>query len=198
MKLFREVLGGEGGGDKKYEIVRFRIYNIQNGRNGCLELALCGMNRANFDLYILQETNITDRVYVRKSVVYCAIELDASIRHCTGVAHFYKESPRFAVKSHQQHGPNVAISQLIMGGRCWHVMGCYLAPRYASTLERVVAAIGQQPRGTELFVAGDFNTDLESPGGHECNEAISEYMAIEGLEYMTDHFLSRKLLWDRY
>ena len=38
--------------------------------------------------------------------------------------------------------------------------GCYLAPDDARTIERVVTALGDQPRGTALVVAGDLNTDL--------------------------------------
>ena len=33
-------------------------------------------------------------------------------------------------------------------------------PDNAWTIERVVTALGDQPRGTALVVAGDFNTDL--------------------------------------
>ena len=36
-------------------LIRFGTYNIRNGRNGGLELALRGMSQANMDLGIFQE-----------------------------------------------------------------------------------------------------------------------------------------------
>ena len=58
----------------------------------------------------------------------------------------------------------IAVSfQLASGGQRWHIVGCYLSPYNASTIEGVVAAIVQRPRGGALLVVGDFNTDLENP-----------------------------------
>ena len=56
-------------------------------------------------------------------------------------------------------------------------MGCYLAPENASTIDNVVAAISQQPRGATLLVVGDFNTDLDAPKGRERDEGIAAAMA---------------------
>ena len=47
-----------------------------------------------------------------------------------------------------------------MGRRRWYSIGCYLAPDNARTIEQVVTAMGDQPRGTALLVAGDLNTYL--------------------------------------
>ena len=46
------------------------------------------------------------------------------------------------------------------GRRRWYIIGCYIAPDDARTIERVVTALGDQLRGTALLVAGDFNTDV--------------------------------------
>ena len=75
------------------------------------------MAYANVDLGLLQETNITDGVYVQESAGFCVIALDVLIRHHWGVALFYKESPRFAVDSYQQHGPDVISFQLMADGQ---------------------------------------------------------------------------------
>ena len=45
--------------------IRFRTYNIRNGRKGGLESALRGMSQANMGLGILQETKTTNGVYTR-------------------------------------------------------------------------------------------------------------------------------------
>ena len=78
-----------------------------------------------------------------------------------------------------------------------HVMGFYLVPCDASTLERVVAAVGQRLKGVELLVVGNFNTYLEFLDRHDRDEVIVSEMAMEGLEDMKEHFLPRKLLWNR-
>ena len=52
-------------------------YNIRNARNGGLEAALRGMEQANLNMGILQETNITDRVYTRASAGYRIVATDA-------------------------------------------------------------------------------------------------------------------------
>ena len=59
--LYRRLQRG-GRPDKKEEVIRFRSYNIWNGRNGVLELALRRNYHANIDLGILQETKVTGGV----------------------------------------------------------------------------------------------------------------------------------------
>ena len=71
--------------------------------------------------------------------------------------------------AHRHHGLNIARFQMATGGRLCHVIGSYIVPHGASTLERVVAAIGHIPWGAELLIAGDFNADLSAPDGNECN-----------------------------
>ena len=67
------------------EVIRFGTYNIQNFRNGGLELALHGMAQANVNLGLLQENNITDGVYVQDSAGFPVVALDAKSRHHRGV-----------------------------------------------------------------------------------------------------------------
>ena len=80
------------------------------------------------------------------------MSLHQTLRSATsgGGGLFYKESPRFEVEDHQQHGPNVIRSQLVTGGQNWHMLGCYLSPRDVSTLESVSAEIGHGP---ELWIS---------------------------------------------
>ena len=66
------------------------------------------------------------------------------------------------------------------------------APDDAQTIEQVVTALGDQPIGTALVVAGDFNTDL---GDMECDGRGTEIAAAiteAWLEDMAAHFLPRK------
>ena len=67
-------------------LIRLGSYNIRNGRNLGLELVLRGMSQANLDLEVLQETNITDGVYVHGSDGYSIIAMDVPSRHRNRVA----------------------------------------------------------------------------------------------------------------
>ena len=156
------------------------------------------MAQANVDLGPPQDTKLTDRVYARESAGLHIVVSDALSRHRGVVALFYKDSPRFAVETHQQHGLNIVSFQLVMGRQRWDVVDCYLTQHDVSTLERVVAAIVHQPRGTDLLVASDLNADLESLDGNKRDESISSAMAMEVLEDMEEHFLPLNLLWTRY
>ena len=95
------------------------------------------------------------------------------------------------------YGPNVISFEVVTSRRRWYIIGYYLAPDNARTIERVITAMGDQPRGTALIVAGDLNTylgDTECDGrGTEIAAAITE----AGLEDMTAHFLPRKRRWGR-
>ena len=43
------------------------------------------------------------------------------------------------------YGANIVSFQLESSSQKWHIVGCYLAPDNASTLEDIVAAISQGP-----------------------------------------------------
>ena len=77
-----------------------------------------------------------------------------------GVALFYKESRHFAVEVHQLQILNVVSFQMETRGFFWKFWGCYLVPHKNSTLERVVEAIGQPPRGVNILVHGYYNVDM--------------------------------------
>ena len=78
--------------------IRFGTYNIRNGRNGGLELALREISQASMDMGIFQETNFTDRIYTRGLAKYSVVATNAPSRHRGGVAVFYQPAPHFAVK----------------------------------------------------------------------------------------------------
>ena len=177
--------------------IKFGTYNIRNGRNGGLEAALRGMDQANMDLGVMQETNITDGIYTRTSAGYRVVATDAPSRHRGGIALFYREGAGFAVEELRPYGPNIISFEVVTGRRRWYIIGCYLAPDDARTIDQVVTAMGDQPRGTALVVAGDLNTDL---GDTECDGRGTEIAAAimeAGLEDMTAHFLPRKRRWGR-
>ena len=155
------------------------------------------MNQANMDMGVMQETNITDGVYTRASAGYRVVATDAPSRQRGGIVLLYREGAGFAVEEVRPYGPNVISFEVVTGRRRWYIIGCYLAPDDARTIEQVVTDIGNQPRGTALVVAGDLNTDL---GDMECDGRGTEIAAAiteAGLEDMAAHFLPRKRKWGR-
>ena len=132
--------------------IRFGTYNIRNGRNDGLEAAMRGISQANMDLGILQETKLTDGIYTRGSAGYSFVATDAPSRHCGGVAIFHRPALHFAVEAVRKYGPNVIGFQLATGARRWYIVGGYLALDNTSTIERVVEALRDRPKGAELLV----------------------------------------------
>ena len=148
-----------------------------------------GVSQANMDMDILQGKKVTDGTYTGGSDGYSVVATDAPSRHRDGVAVFHWLVPNFALEAIQQFGPNIIGFQLATGERRWYIVGCYVAPDNTSTIDTVVAALKEFPRGTELLVAGDFNVNLSDPEGDRRGENIMAAMATEGLEDMLAHFL---------
>ena len=93
--------------------IRFRTYNICNGRNGELESTFMGWSEANMDLGIFQETNVTDGIYTRGSAGYSVVATDAQSRYRGRVAVFHWPALHFAVEAVQKFVPNVVGLQLL-------------------------------------------------------------------------------------
>ena len=57
-------------------------------------------------------------------------------------------------------------------------------------------AIGQNPYGGALLVAGYINTNLAATEGNRCGADIVVSIETEGLEYMSAHFLPLCKTWE--
>ena len=126
------------------------------------------------DLGILQEKKCTDGIYTNESSGYRVVATDSPSHNRGGVALFYRPSPLFEVEAVWEYGPNVLSFEVATGARRWYIIGCYLAPDDAETIEQVVTALGDRPKGTALIVVGDLSTDL---GDTENNRRGSEIAA---------------------
>ena len=177
--------------------IRFGTYNIRNGRNGGLESALRGMSQANMDLGIFQDTKVTDGIYTRRSAGYRVVATDATSQHRGGVAVFHRPASHFAVEAVQKFGSNVIVFLLVTGARRWYILRCYLAPDDTLTIERVVKAPKERPKGAAMLVAGDIDANLAAPEGDRRGEDIAAALEMEGLEDMLAHFLPKRRPWCR-
>ena len=124
------------------------------------------------------------------------VATEAPIVHSGSIAVLYMAVDHFYVESLQTYWANVISFQLASGDMGWYILGCYLAPDNASTIEDVVAAIGKRPQGATLIVFGDFNSNLVEPEGHGYGKAIPEDVSTAGLTDMADHFLTNHILWE--
>ena len=176
-------------------LIRFGTYNIGNVRNKVFELELRGGSQANMDLGIFQGKKFTDGIYTRGSAGYNIIATDAPSRHRSGVAMFHRPASNFAVEAVHQFGPNIVGFQLAAGERWWYIVGCYLTHDDTSTIDSVVSALKERPRGAELLVVGDFNLNLAEPEGDRRGEYIVAAMATEGLVDISAHFLLQRSSW---
>ena len=95
------------------------------------------------------------------------------------------------MEAFREYGPNVLRFEVATGARRWCIIGCYLTPDDAETLERVVTALGDRPKGTALIVSGDLNTDLEDSESDKRGSEIAAAMTEAGVEEMTVHLLPR-------
>ena len=68
-------------------------------------------------------------------------------------------------------------------------------PDDTSTIESVVVALKERPRGAKMLLAGDFNVNLSEPEGDLRGEDIAEAMVTEGLKDISEHFLPHRRSW---
>ena len=146
----------------------------------------------------MQETNLTDWIYMRDSIIVWGMATSEPSTHRGSIAVFYCKSEHFAIEDIGLHGPNVISFQLVKGRRRWNIVGCYIAPSDASTIENVVAVIRARPYGAKLLVGVDINTNLEETEGTLWSEAIMEKLMAAGLVVMGLHFLPRLNPWSKY
>ena len=109
------------------------------------------MSQANLDLGVLQETKLTNRIYMCASSGYNVVAMVAPSAHSGGVAVFYRTAYHFLVEAFQAHGANAISLHLASGDRQWFIVGFYLAPDDYLTIEDVVAAIGNRSRGQRFW-----------------------------------------------
>ena len=79
----------------------------------------------------------------------------------------------------------------------WNVVGCYILPNDASTIEDIIMVIIRRTRGAELPVVKNFDTNLADPERPMRTDEIAVSIISAGLEDMITNFLSRYNPWSR-
>ena len=90
--------GGPGDQAGTGKVVSFGTFNIRNGQKGGLESALFGMVQRRVDCGVLQETNLTNGVYMRESSGFLVMAAAAPSAHRGGIAIFYRKADHFVIK----------------------------------------------------------------------------------------------------
>ena len=99
------------------------------------------MVQGHVDCGVMQETKLIDGVYTRESSSFWVMEIAAGPPngHCGGVTVLYGKTEHFAIEEIRLHVQNTIGFLLMIGRRRWHIVGCYIAPRDAPTIEDAVA-----------------------------------------------------------
>jgi len=173
----------------------FATYNIRNGRNSRLEMALRAAREMSLDFGLLTEAKMTDGIYTRSCEGYAVVATDATSPHQGGVALFYRESEFWQIESVVKHGPNVVSFELVTGWCRIPVVGGYIPPSDQSTLPHMIAAMDRfrtHRSGKRMIVFGDFNVDLSDPNQDTRGSEIIDAFTTHGLEDLLLHFKPRE------
>ena len=149
------------------------------------------MEQGQVDLGVIQETKLINRVYMRESIGFQVTTAAALSAHCGGIAVFYRKAENLANEELCIHGPNVISVHMVTGRRRWHIIGRYIFPSDASTIEYIIASTMAQNYRADFLVAGNINNNLEDPEGTPQAEAIADKLTAAGLMDMCLHFLPR-------
>ena len=84
-------------------------------------------------------------MYTRESRIFRVTETAAPSAHYGGIAVFYCEAEHFAIEELHLHNSNVFILQLVTGRKWWNIVGWYISPRNALTIEDVVLDVRDRP-----------------------------------------------------
>ena len=179
----------------KHAPITFATYNICNGRNSRLEMALRAAREMQLDFGLLTEVKMTEGIYTRSCEGYAVTATDAASKHQGGVALFYRESEYWQIESVVKHGPNVISFELVSGWRRTPVVGGYIPPTDRTTLPHMIAAMDRfstHSAGNRMLVIGDFNVDLSDPNQDARGSEIIDAMSTHGLEDLLLHFKPRE------
>ena len=78
---------------------------------------------------------------MRKASGFFVMTTEALSAHRGSVAIFYREAEQFTIKELRLNGSNVISFHLVTGRRRWNIIGCFIAPSDALTIEYVAATI---------------------------------------------------------
>ena len=151
------------------------------------------MEKGQVDCGVFQEKKLTKVVYTREDSGFWIMLAEAPSAHRSGGAIFYHEAEHFAIEELRLHGPNSISFQLVTGRCWWHVIGGYIAPSDALTIENVDVVIRYQPYKAKLLVLIDLNANLSDPEGTLRGESIVDKLAAAGIMDMGLYFF----LWGK-
>ena len=132
---------GRRKGRETLPTIIFGSYDTHNRRNVGLESALRGVMQENMEIGIYRETKVTGEKCTQEFEGHRFIEADVKIPHRGGITVFYREAEQFALEALHLHGPNEFSFQMVSGGQRWNIVGCYITPDGALTIEIIIMAV---------------------------------------------------------
>jgi hypothetical protein len=168
------------------------LYNIRSGQNGGLESVLRAMAEMGIDFGILMETKITEGIYIQFLSGYNVFASNAVSIRQGGISLFWKPNKLYEIKEWQMRRLNVITFVVVLGGKLYYAVGCYIPPTNLTMLNHVETAWIKCPKGHIPVLLGDLNIKLTSPTNKR-NELIAEHVGnVMGLVDVSRHFRKRR------
>ena len=90
---------------------------------------------------VLQETKLTDGIHANQGEGYYVWEIEDEIRHWVRISVVWRRDTVWQVEGIINFGPNMASFLLMSGSRRWHVLGAYVPPHDAPSVNCIEQAL---------------------------------------------------------
>ena len=90
---------------------------------------------------VLQETKLTDGIHANQGEGYYVWEIEDEIRHRVRILVVWRRDTVWQVEGIINFGPNMGSFLLMSGSRRWHVLGAYVPPHDAPSVNCIEQAL---------------------------------------------------------
>ena len=177
-------------------------YNIQDGRNSRLEMALRNLTIQHIDIAILTELRIpaSAPIHTRCSQGYSVYATYTTTTNQGGIALVFRlpepDVPLgWSIESIRRHGPNVLSCYVMIGCKRQPLIGAYLPPSHLDDIPFLTEALDRFANHRHPpILMGDLNVNLSASNTSSDPRLslVSDTLAAYGLFDMLPHFRQRR------
>jgi hypothetical protein len=117
---------------------------------------------------ILVKIEITEGIYTHFLSNYNVFASNAICVQQGGIALYWKSDKLYKFKEWWVPGPNLITFVVVLGGKHYYNVGCYIPPTNLTMLAHIKAAWNKCPKGHIPILLGDPNIKLTSPRNKRC------------------------------
>ena len=114
------------------------------------------------DFGYLTETKINHEMYMKQCCGYQILCTKAASHHLGGLALFWHDQNKYwSIEGVCTFGPNVIHCSLVLGNRCWTLVGAYIPPSEEDSFTTLaIKQAVQLTHSAPIIFFGDINVDL--------------------------------------